>query len=83
MIDADSLDVVCTATGRGREHDFKIYRRSKVHCLEHISIIADKGYQGICKLHRNSHHPIKAIKKHELTICEKNIIEKYHDAAYQ
>ena len=71
MIDADSLDIVCTAIGRGREHDFKIYRKSKVHCLDQVSIIADRGYQGICKLHRNSHHPIKASPKHKLSICEK------------
>ena len=40
VIDADSLDIVCTAIGRGREHDFKIYRKRKLHCLDQVSIIA-------------------------------------------
>lgn len=71
VMDARSKEVICTATGKGRQHDFKIFRESRVHFMEQTQVLADKGYQGICKLHKNSRHPIKATRRHKLTVEEK------------
>ena len=39
--------------------------------MKHIKIQADKGYQGISKLHKNSETPKKKTKKRSLTKEEK------------
>ena len=39
--------------------------------IEHTCIIADKGYQGIRKIHDNSIHPVKRRKKAALTELQK------------
>lgn len=36
-----------------------------------IKLLADSGYQGICKIHKNSQTPIKATKNHKLSSEEK------------
>jgi hypothetical protein len=36
---------------RGREHDFKLYKRSKIKIRKEVRCLADKGYQGIQKYH--------------------------------
>ena len=67
----ESLKVVCTAHGTGTEHDFQLFKRSKVKPLKQIEILADKGYQGIRKIHTSSHTPIKKKKKQPLASMEK------------
>jgi len=42
-----------------------------VKVVKHIKIQADKAYQGIAKLHKNSEIPKKKTKKHPLTKEEK------------
>ena len=46
----------------GREHDFKLFKRSGLPLAEDTCVIADKGYHGIKKLHKNSVHPVKRRK---------------------
>jgi transposase len=48
--------------GKGRSHDFAIYKRSRVAMREETECLADKGYQGIKKYHGNSKTPIKKRK---------------------
>ena len=67
----ESLKVICTAHGTGTEHDFQLFKRSKVKPLKQIEILADKGYQGIRKIHTSSHTPIKKKKKQLLSSMEK------------
>ena len=67
----DSGDILCISISKGKVHDFFLFKRSKVHFLPHINILADKGYQGISKLHSNSTTPIKASKNHKLSNDEK------------
>ena len=71
VIETESLKVVCTAHGTGKEHDFQLFKRSQVKPLKQIEIIADKGYQGIKKIHRLSYTPIKKKKKQPLASTEK------------
>ena len=48
-----------------------LFKCSKTKLLECIALFADKGYQGICKIHPNSCIPIKKPKKGFLTEIEK------------
>ena len=65
------MNVICISVSAGKKHDFNLFKESKLHFLSNTELIADKGYQGISKLHSNSTIPIKASKKHKLTSEEK------------
>jgi DDE superfamily endonuclease len=71
IIDTQSLKVICTAHGIGKEHDFELFKRSKVKPLTRVEVLADKGYQGIKKIHNSSYTPIKKTKKKSLSLSEK------------
>jgi hypothetical protein len=45
--------------GKGKRHDFHLFKTSKVKLQSEIECLADKGYQGIHKLHANSRIPQK------------------------
>jgi hypothetical protein len=47
------------AHGKGTEHDFRIFKSSKIRLREDIKLLGDKGYQGIQKLHGLSQTPKK------------------------
>ena len=40
-------EILSTAYGKGREHDFKLDKRSKIRIKKETKCLADKGYQGI------------------------------------
>ena len=71
MIETESLKIICTAHGTGKEHDFQLFKRSKVKPVKPIEILADKGYQGIRKIHTLSYTPIKKKNKKPLASTEK------------
>lgn len=71
VIEMESLKVICTAHRTGKEDDFQLFNRSKVKLLEQIEILADKGYQGIRKIHTSRHTPIKKKNKQPLALMEK------------
>jgi hypothetical protein len=62
LIKGQFLSVAC---GKGRTHDFRLFRHSKVR-LGSLLCLADKGYQGIIKRHRNSIIPQKKPHRHSL-----------------
>lgn len=59
MIERASQQVLCTAYGRGREHDFKLFKRSRVRFAEATECLGDRGYQGLQKRHARSQTPHK------------------------
>ena len=71
VVDTQSLAVICTAHGTGREDDFQLFKKSQVKPLSRIEILADKGYQGIKKIHSLSYTPFKKLKKNPLNCTEK------------
>ncbi len=69
MIEQKSLRILAVEVGQGREHDFKVCKRSE-HARKlnaKTELIADSGFQGVKKLHANSRTPFKGSKKHPLT----------------
>ncbi|MBR8826568.1 MAG: hypothetical protein DSM107014_01465 [Gomphosphaeria aponina SAG 52.96 = DSM 107014] len=58
--------IVCTAQGKGKEHNFNIFKKSKILLNYDLEILGDKGYQGINKIHKNSKIPFKKPPKKDL-----------------
>ncbi|ACK72316.1 transposase, IS4 family protein [Gloeothece citriformis PCC 7424] len=63
--------IVCLVNGKGKTHDFKLFKNSGVKFGTLMQVIADKGYQGIAKIHQLSETPIKKKKGKKLTQEEK------------
>jgi hypothetical protein len=59
------------ASGKGKTHDFKMFKDSKVRIHSAIKILGDSGYQGIKDIHTNSRTPIKKPKGKKLTRRQK------------
>ena len=66
VVNQSTGEIICTAHGKGREHDFRIFKNSKVQLRAEIKILGDKGYQGIQKLHPNSQTPKKKTRGKDL-----------------
>ncbi len=62
-----SGQIICIEHGRGRTHDFRLFKNSEVKFGRLLKVIADKGYQGIHKIHQLSETPIKKSKGKKLT----------------
>lgn len=71
IVDLESKKIICLANGKGRVHDFNLFQNSGVRVGDAIKIIADKGYQGITKIHQLSETPIKKKKGQKLSKEEK------------
>jgi hypothetical protein len=71
IIEQKTLKIICLAHGKGKTHDFKLFKNSGVKFQENCKLIADKGYQGIKKLHERSETPQKKPKGGKLTKTQK------------
>ena len=71
VIEQKNGEILCTSYGRGSEHDFKLYKRSKIRIKKEVRCLADKGYQGIKKHHHFSQTPRKKPRKDKLSVAEK------------
>lgn len=67
VVDWESQQIICTAYGQGRRHDYQILKISKCRLKKEIEWLADKGYQGLKKLHFNSLTPKKKPQKGKLS----------------
>ena len=71
LVNQITQEIICIALGIGKQHDFKIFKNSKVHIRQEIQLLADKGYQGINRYHANSKTPYKKQKKARLSPAQK------------
>ncbi|WP_250295852.1 IS5 family transposase [Wolbachia endosymbiont of Oedothorax gibbosus] len=62
-----SKKVICTSFSNGRKHDFRMFRESKVAVLPQTKILADAGYRGMQKIHKNVVLPHRKTKKNPLS----------------
>ena len=51
--------IMCLAHSKGKIHDFKLFKNSEIKFHKLLQVIADKGYQGIAKIHNLSKTPLK------------------------
>lgn len=71
IVDQKDGRIICTAFGKGRQHDFNLFKKSKIHLAPSLLLLADLGYLGIQKLLKNSVLPIKSTKLKPLAKSEK------------
>ena len=67
-------EIICTAFGKGTIHDFRLFKLSRLPMLPEQLCLADKGYQGLGKLHPSSCLPTKKPRQGKL-----NQDERQHD----
>jgi hypothetical protein len=63
--------IIATVVGKGRTHDFKVFKYSKTRLHPDILAMTDTGFIGIAKLHANSILPLKRSKKRPLSPKDK------------
>lgn len=67
VINQATGQIICSAHGKGTTHDFRLLKSSGVRFHPTIECLADKGYQGLRKLHPNSRTPHKKPPKATLS----------------
>ena len=63
MANQKTKEIICITVREGKVHDFRIWKESQIEIGEKTEILADKGYQGVKKIHSHSRTPIKKGKK--------------------
>ncbi len=71
LLNWQTQEIVATAFGRGRTHDFRLFKQSCTHVHPNTIVLADLGYLGLEQLHAHSFLPTKATKHHPLSYEEK------------
>ncbi len=64
--------IICTAHGKGRVHDFRLFKGSGVRVHPQRQCLADRGYQGLAKLHPNSYIPHKKRPNTPLSVQQRH-----------
>ena len=67
VADKASCKIICTNYEKGRRHDFRLLKESKVRFLAETKTLVDSGYQGLQKIHASTVMPKKNSKKYPLT----------------
>jgi hypothetical protein len=57
--------------GKGRQHDFSVFKDSRLLLHPDSLLLADSGYQGIHKHHQNWTLPVKKKKGQPLSAADK------------
>ncbi|WP_369408133.1 transposase family protein [Leptolyngbya ohadii] len=71
LVDFDTGQVIATATDKGKTHDFKLLKRSRLPFVSSQLCLADRGYQGFAKRHAGACTPTKKPRKQPLAPDEK------------
>ena len=73
MVDKKTEKIICVHQSKGKTHDFKLFKKSKLPLNKNKQIKVDSGYLGIEKIHANSELPRKSSKLRQLTKIEKRL----------
>ena len=71
MIDKKRKKILYVLVGKGREHDFKLFKRSNIEFAELSEVLGDRGYQGLQHFHANSQTPQRKPPKQPLSKAAK------------
>ena len=67
VVDEQTLEILKIDCAKGRVHDFSLFKRSRIRLHPETEILADLGYLGMKKIHKNSCIPYVGYKKRPLT----------------
>lgn len=71
LIEFETGQIICTAIGMGKMHDFKLFKRSRIPFVSSQLCLADRGYQGFSRQHPGACTPTKKPRKQALPKEEK------------
>ncbi len=71
LVNQATGQIICTAFGKGRVHDFRLFKLHRLPMLPEQLCLADRGYQGIAKLHSSSCTPTKKPRQRKLDKAER------------
>ncbi|WP_242541969.1 IS5 family transposase [Leptolyngbya sp. Cla-17] len=71
LVNQATGQIICTAFGKGRVHDFRRFKLHRLPMLPEQLCLADKGYQGIAKLHPSACIPTKKPRQGKLSRAER------------
>jgi len=66
VINQANGQIICTTFGKGTMHDFRLLKENPMPLTAEQLCLADKGYQGLAKIHENSCLPSKKPRKKQL-----------------
>jgi hypothetical protein len=66
-VEKSTRRILCLAHDKGRRHDFRLFKTSKVHLHPETKAVVDSGYQGLQRAHANTAIPKKRSKKNPLS----------------
>jgi len=66
-----TLTILSVVMGKGKQHDFSVFKDSRLLLHPDALVLVDSGYQGIQKYHQNSILPIKKKKGQPLSVEDK------------
>src|SRR5664280_3249868 len=66
-----TLAILSVVVGKGQQHDFSVFKDSRLLLHPDALLLADSGYQGMHKHHQNSTLPVKKKKGQSLSAEDK------------
>jgi len=71
VVEKSTRRILCIAHEKGRRHDFRLFKRSKVRLHPETKAVVDRGYQGLQTTHAKTNMPKKRSKKNPLSATDK------------
>jgi hypothetical protein len=71
LVEIETGQIIATAMEKGKTHDFKLLKRSRLPFVSSQLCLADRGYQGFTKCHAGACTPTKKPPKRPLPEAEK------------
>ncbi|MDI9320607.1 MAG: transposase family protein [Phycisphaerales bacterium] len=71
VVDKPSKKIICAHLGKGKKHDYRLFKESRLSILSSTEIQAESCYQGIQTKYCNSNIPHKGKNKCPLTKMQK------------
>ena len=71
LVEFATGQIIATAVEKGRVHDFKLLKRSRLPFVSSQLCLADRGYQRFAKIHPGACTPTKKPRKQPLADAEK------------
>ena len=76
VINKNTGEIICVYIAKGKTHDFKAFKDSKLPIAPDTIVVVDSGYQGLQKIHESTELPKKKTKKQKLTKADKKANRK-------
>jgi hypothetical protein len=77
-----TLAILSVVVAKGQQHDFSVFKDSRLLLYPDALLLADSKYQGMHKYHQNSILPVKKKKANPFRQKTKPIIRRYQNSVF-